>query len=219
MKWDVVNQSGKVVGSVDLDDGIFSGKPHRSVLAESIKIYRGNKRQGSADTKERGEIAKSTAKPWRQKGTGSARAGRASSPIWRGGGVVFGPTPRSYRRTLPRKVKRLACQSALRVIVQDKSLRILEALEIKEVSSKNFSQLLANIEVASNALVVVRKIEGNLYHSAKNLKKIKLKEVKDINALHLLELKHVVFTKEAILDLTDRLKAPIHRMHAKTPQS
>lgn len=211
MKWDVINDEGKAVDSIELDDDIFTGKINKAVISESVKIYMGNKRQGSADTKERSEIAKSTAKPWRQKGTGRARAGMASSPIWRGGGVIFGPTPRSYRRGQPRKVKRLACKSALCLKVQEKALFVLDKISIVEPDTKAAKILIKNIQAAPKALFVIKEKNDNLYKSVRNIKKTIFKKSSNINAYDILSADSIVFTKDSIEDLAARLKKPIAR--------
>lgn len=147
------NQDGKNVGEIELQDAVFGIEPNNKVLFDAIIMQRAAMRQGTSKVKNRSEVRGGGRKPWRQKGTGRARQGSIRSPQWRGGGVVFGPVPRSYSYKLPKKVRRLAIKSALSTKVQDNSIVVLEALSFDAPKTKEMVAVLKNLTVERKALV------------------------------------------------------------------
>src|SRR5699024_812441 len=152
-------QDGTQNGEVTLNDSIFGIEPNENVVFDAIIMQRASLRQGTHAVKSRGQVSGGGRKPWRQKGTGRARAGSTRSPIWRGGGTVFGPTPRSYSYKLPKKVRRLAIKSVLSTKVIDQDLIVVDALNFDAPKTKEFAQVLKNLNVDTKVLVVVE--DGN----------------------------------------------------------
>ncbi|NLV86065.1 MAG: 50S ribosomal protein L4 [Clostridiales bacterium] len=169
----VFNMSGKKVGEVELSESIFGIEPNQSVLHDSVKNHLANRRQGTQSALTKGEVAVTTRKPWRQKGTGRARAGHAGSPIWTHGGVAFAPKPRDYSYTLNKKVKRLALKSALSSKAASDEIIVIDDLKLDEIKTKAFKSFLGNIEVEGKALVITKDVNENVIKSARNLPGIK----------------------------------------------
>ena len=144
-KVSLFNQAGSSVGEIELNDKVFGIEPNEAVLFEAIIAQRASLRQGNHKVKNRSEVAGGGRKPWRQKGTGRARQGSIRSPQWRGGGIVFGPTPRSYSYKLPKKVRRLALLSALSSKVREESIVVLEGLAFDAPKTKEFVKVLSNL--------------------------------------------------------------------------
>ena len=141
---DIVNTSAEKVGDIDLKDELFTVEVQTGILHDVVCMQRANRRQGTACTKTRGEVAGSGAKPWRQKGTGRARAGSRKSPVWRGGGTVFGPRPRDFSYKLPKKVRRLALRMALSARFGEGNLVVLDSFEMPEIKTKEFVKVMSN---------------------------------------------------------------------------
>ncbi len=169
----VFNMAGKKVGEVELSESIFGIEPNQSVLHDSVKNHLANCRQGTQSALTKGEVAVTTRKPWRQKGTGRARAGHAGSPIWTHGGVAFAPKPRDYSYTLNKKVKRLALKSALSSKAASDEIIIIDDLKLDEIKTKAFKSFLGNIEVEGKALVITKDVNENVIKSARNLPGVK----------------------------------------------
>ena len=148
------NQTGSQVGDIELNESIFGIEPNNHVLFEAIIMQRASLRQGTHKVKNRSEVAGGGRKPWKQKGTGRARQGSIRSPQWRGGGVVFGPTPRSYAYKLPKKVRRLAIKSALSAKALEENILVLESLSFEAPKTKEFVAVLKNLSVDTKTLVV-----------------------------------------------------------------
>ena len=169
----VFNMAGKKVGEVELSESIFGIEPNQSVLHDSVKNHLANRRQGTQSALTKGEVAVTTRKPWRQKGTGRARAGHAGSPIWTHGGVAFAPKPRDYSYTLNKKVKRLALKSALSSKAASDEIIVIDDLKLDEIKTKAFKSFLGNIEVEGKALVITKDVNENVIKSARNLPGVK----------------------------------------------
>ncbi|MCJ7580354.1 MAG: 50S ribosomal protein L4 [Candidatus Aminicenantes bacterium] len=201
----VIDTSGKKIEEVKAPDEIFAVPLKEHLLYEAVINFRANQRQGTASTKTRGEVRGGGRKPWRQKGTGRARAGSNRSPIWRGGGTTFGPKPRDYSYSLPKKAKRSALKSALSMKLAEKQLLIVNALEIKEPKTKEAAALIKGLKVDS-VLIVDRHDNKNLFLSARNIPKTKVVDVSQVNVYDVLNYNWLVLTKRAFDSLTEKLK-------------
>ena len=192
------DQKGSNVGEIELNETIFGIEPNQSVLFEAIVMQRASLRQGTHKVKNRSEVAGGGRKPWRQKGTGRARQGSIRSPQWRGGGTVFGPTPRSYSYKLPKKVRRLALKSALATKVQEENILVLESLTFEAPKTKEFVSFLNNLSVDSKALIVTADIDENVALSARNIPGVTVVDAAGINVLDLVGHNKLIMTKAAV---------------------
>ena len=165
----VFNMAGKETGEIELSEAIFGIEPNKSVLHDSVKNHLANMRQGTQSALTKGEVSFTTKKPWRQKGTGRARAGYAGSPVWTHGGVAFAPKPRDYSYSLNKKVKRLALKSALSSKAAENQIVVVDGLEMKEIKTKEFNEFLKKIGVTGKALVVTENVDEKVYKSARNI--------------------------------------------------
>mgnify|MGYP003429068390 FL=1 len=197
-KVSVLSQTGASVGEIELNDAIFGIEPNEAVLFDAVIAQRASLRQGNHKVKNRSEVAGGGRKPWRQKGTGRARQGSIRSPQWRGGGVVFGPTPRSYSYKLPKKVRRLALKSALSAKVLEQNFLVLDALTLDAPKTKDFKAVLAALEINKKALFVTAEVNENVVLSARNISGVTVVTAEGINVLDLLGHEKVVFTKAAV---------------------
>mgnify|MGYP006318298161 FL=1 len=197
-KVSVLSQTGASVGEIELNDAIFGITPNEAVLFDAVIAQRASLRQGNHKVKNRSEVAGGGRKPWRQKGTGRARQGSIRSPQWRGGGVVFGPTPRSYSFKLPKKVRRLALKSALSAKVLEQNFLVLDALTLDAPKTKDFKAVLAALEINKKALFVTAEVNENVVLSARNISGVTVVTAEGINVLDLLGHEKVVFTKAAV---------------------
>lgn len=197
-KVSVYNVSGAQVGEVELSDSIFGIEPNVHVLNQAVLLQRASLRQGTHDTKGRSEVRGGGRKPWKQKGTGRARQGSIRSPQWVGGGVVFGPTPRSYKFTLPKKVRRLAIKSALSSKVIASEIIVLDQLALSQPKTKEFAGILNNLKVDRKALVVTAAYDENVALSARNIPGVKFISAEGINVLDVLHHDKLIITKDAV---------------------
>ncbi|WP_040225853.1 50S ribosomal protein L4 [Bhargavaea cecembensis] len=197
-KVSVLNQSGASVGELDLNESVFGIEPNEAVLFEAIISQRASLRQGNHKVKHRGEVAGGGRKPWRQKGTGRARQGSIRSPQWRGGGTVFGPTPRSYSYKMPKKVRRLALRSALSTKVREESLIVLEGLAFDAPKTKDFMKVMGDLSVGKKALFVTAEPDENVALSARNIPGVTVVSANGINVLDLVGHDKLVMTKSAV---------------------
>ncbi|MFJ8067068.1 50S ribosomal protein L4 [Psychrobacillus sp. NPDC096426] len=197
-KVSLLNQAGSSVGEIELNDKVFGIEPNESVLFEAIIAQRASLRQGNHKVKNRSEVAGGGRKPWRQKGTGRARQGSIRSPQWRGGGVVFGPTPRSYSYKLPKKVRRLALLSALSSKVREESIVVLEGLAFDAPKTKEFVKVLSNLSIDKKALFVTADLDENVALAARNIPGITVVSATGINVLDLVGHDKLVLTKSAV---------------------
>ncbi|MFC1949704.1 50S ribosomal protein L4 [Chloroflexota bacterium] len=198
MKVSVYNLAGEVVDNIEVSDYIFGVPFNQAVVHQAAVRQRANARQGTSSTKTRGEVKGTTRKMYRQKGTGSARAGSRRSPIRRGGGIVFGPKPRSYRQAMPKKMRRLALCCVLSEKARDKELIILEQLKLEQPRTKEMVGILAALGVDSKALIVTSQPEENVVKSARNIPGIKTMPASLLNVVDLLSRKRLVMTVDAV---------------------
>lgn len=191
------NVNGEQVGEIALNDEIFGVPLNESVLHDAAVAQMANRRQGTHDTKTRAEVRGGGRKPWRQKGTGRARHGTIRSPIWRGGGIVFGPHPRDYGYSLPRKVKRLALKSALSAKVAAGELLVLDELKLAEPKTKDIVRILDNLKV-NDALLVTADKDENVEKSARNIPNIMPVMASGLNVYDILAYGKLVLTRDAV---------------------
>ena len=168
-KANVFNMAGEKIGEIELSEAIFGIEPNKSVLHDSVKNHLANCRQGTQSALTKGEVSYSTRKPWRQKGTGRARAGYTGSPVWTHGGVAFAPKPRDYSYTLNKKVKRLALKSALSAKAAENEIVVVDGLKVEEIKTSVFNSFLKKIGVEKKALVVTESVDGKVVKSARNI--------------------------------------------------
>ena len=193
----VRNQSGETIDSIELNDAVFNVPMNPTLVHQAMVIYQGNKRQGTHDTKTRAEVSGGGRKPWIQKHTGRARQGSTRSPQWRHGGVVFGPHPRSYRKVLPRRMKRAALRCVLSDKIRNDRLVCLDSMDSLDGKTKSMAGLLERLSVSSSALVVTMGTDQDVVRSASNLKKIYTLPVNQLNAEALLARDILILTVDA----------------------
>ncbi len=200
MQVDVQNIQGEVVRQADLDETVWGIEPHISVMHQALLRQLANARKGTANTKTRGEVRGGGRKPWRQKGTGRARQGSIRSPQWKGGGVVWGPHPRSYRQDMPRKMRRLAIRSALSAKLRDDRLTVIEGLAGIEPRTKAMRQLLGHLPESRSMLVAVAdKAEAEaVYRAAGNLPDVAVVTAPMLNVRDVLKYDRLVIMAEAV---------------------
>lgn len=168
-KANVFNMAGEKIGEIELSEAIFGIQPNESVLHDSVKNHLANCRQGTQSTLTKGEVSYTTKKPWRQKGTGRARAGYAGSPVWYHGGVAFAPKPRDYSYSLNKKVRRLALKSALSAKAAESEIVVIDGLAVDKIKTKAFKSFLEKVGVTGKALVVTENVDEKVVKSARNL--------------------------------------------------
>ncbi len=198
MEVPVYSLAGEVVKNIELSDSVFAVPFNEAVVHQALVRQRANARQGTASTKTRAEVAGSTAKLFRQKHTGRARAGSKKSPIRRGGGVTFGPKPRDYRQDMPKKMRQLAIRCVLSAKARDKELRVLEELKFDQPKTKEMAGVLAALGVNSSALIVTDMPEENLVKSARNLAGIKTMPANILSVVDMLSCKMLLMTESAV---------------------
>ncbi|OGX68294.1 MAG: 50S ribosomal protein L4 [Paenibacillus sp. RIFOXYA1_FULL_44_5] len=192
------NVSGEQVGEIELSDAIFGIEPHTHVLHEAILMQQASLRSGTHDVKGRSEVRGGGRKPWKQKGTGRARQGSIRSPQWRGGGIVFGPTPRSYAYKLPKKVRRLAIKSALSSKVLFDNIIVLDQLQMNQPKTKDLVNILNKLNVGRKALVVGAQEDVNVALSTRNIPGVKFVTAEGINVLDVMVHDKLIITREAV---------------------
>lgn len=202
----VFNQEGKENGEITLNDTIFGIEPNDNVLYDAIIMQQASQRQGTHSVKNRSAVRGGGRKPWRQKGTGRARHGSNTSPIWRGGGVVFGPTPRSYSYKLPKKVRRLAILSALSQKVIDSELSVIDKLEFDKPKTKDFRALLDQLEVDRKALIVLEKDNEFAALSARNIPGVKVVAPDNVSVLDVVGHDDLILTQAALEQVEEALQ-------------
>jgi large subunit ribosomal protein L4 len=204
-KVSVFNINGDQVGEIELNDAVWGIEPNEHVLHEAVVMQLAGQRQGTHETKTRAEVRGGGRKPWRQKGTGRARHGSTRSPIWRTGGVVFGPHNRSYKYSLPKKVRRLAMKSALSSKVKAGEILVLDELTLAQPKTKEMVGILNKLNVQNKALVVTAESNENVLKSARNIPGVKQVRADGINVYDLLNHDKLVITKEAVAKVEEVL--------------
>lgn len=207
-KLNVVNQEGKQIKDITLNDEIFGVEPNQQVIYDAIVMQRASLRQGTHSVKGRSEVRGGGRKPWRQKGTGRARQGSIRAPQWRGGGTVFGPTPRSYKYSLNKKVRRLALKSVLSEKVMEDNMIVVDKLVLDAPRTKDFKQIIENIGAVRKTLFVVADEDDfeNAYLSMRNIESMEMVEADGINVYDIVNANKLVFTEAAVKKVEEVLK-------------
>ncbi len=198
-------QDGTQNGTVELNADIFGIEPNNDVVFEAVVMQRASMRQGTHAVKNRSAVRGGGKKPWRQKGTGRARQGSIRSPQWRGGGIVFGPTPRSYAYSIPKKMRRLALKSVLSQKVLDESLVVVDEFKFETPKTKDFAQSLGNLNVDKKALLVLEEDNESAVLAARNLSNVKIVEPTGINVLDIMNSDKLVITQKALSQVEEAL--------------
>ncbi len=195
----VYNQEGVAIGSIELKEAIFGIEPNEAVVHQYITNYLARQRQGTHETKTRKEVSGGGKKPWKQKGTGRARAGTIRSPLWRGGGTVFGPHPRSYGYEFPRKMKRIAIQSVFSAKAKAEKIMVLDKLELAAVKTKTVAGILGKLQVAGKkCLILDEGINTNATLSLRNIPKVTYRRASLANGYELLHADMIIVTKAGL---------------------
>ena len=201
---EILNIQAEKVGEIELNDSVFNIEVNSGILHEVICMQRANRRSGNACTKTRGEVSGGGAKPWRQKGTGRARSGSRTSPVWRGGGTVFGPKPRDYSYSMPKKVKRLALRMALSARNQEGNLIVIDQFQLQEVKTKYFVQVMDKFNV-DNCLVITEGDDNDMYLSSRNAVGYKVLPVAGLNVYDILKYSKLMLVKSSLQKIEDRV--------------
>jgi large subunit ribosomal protein L4 len=205
MQLDIVNNENQKVGSVDVSDEVFGGRVNADLMWESVVHANAAKRRGTHQTKNRANVSGSGKKPWRQKGTGRARVGSIRNPLWRHGGTVFGPQPRSYDFRLPKKVERGALRAALAQKLKDGDVVVVETLAAEEIKTKAAAELLTRLTVTGKAVLIDVAVDEKLSRSVRNLPGISFVSSARITAREVIDAQRVVVTKSALEKLQEAL--------------
>jgi len=200
----VLNQAKAPSGELTLPAGVFDGPVRKHLLYEIVKMQQANRRTGTAATKTRGMVRGGGKKPWRQKGTGRARAGSSRSPIWVGGGTTFGPQPRSYAYRLPASARKAALRSALALKLKDDRLMVVDKIEIEPAKTSILAKMLADFELSS-ALIVVNGVNPGLERAARNLPRVKVVRAEGATVYDILRYRHLMLTTDAVEALKERI--------------
>ncbi len=201
---EVYNIDNKKVGEVELNDALFGLEVKKHILHDVVKMQLANRRAGTASTKTRTEVRGGGAKPYRQKGTGRARAGTRNSPLWRGGGVTFGPKPRDYSYKLPKKVRRLGVRMALSARFSEKNMLVLDGFDLADIKTKKFVEVMKKLDI-ENGLIVIPERNENLEKSSRNVLGYKVIQVDGLNVYDILLHRRLVLLQPCLGQLEKRL--------------
>lgn len=197
------NMAGDQVGEVALSEAVFGVEPNESVLHDSVKNHLANCRQGTQSALTKGEVSYSTAKPWRQKGTGRARAGYKGSPVWTHGGVAFAPKPRDYSYTVNKKVRRLAMKSAFSAKVAGNEMVVIDAITMDEYKTKTIAAMLKAVGAEKKALIVLPEVNEKVIASAANIPGVKTAQVNTLNVYDILNADMFIVAKDAVAKIEE----------------
>lgn len=211
MELQVLDNKGKQAGTVQFDEGLLPKQPKSAVLHEVLVAFQANQRAGTHETKGRSQVSGGGVKPWRQKGTGRARSGSIRSPLWRKGGIIFGPHQRSYRQELPKKKKRLAFRAALKGLFDDGRLQVVEPIELKEAKTRNVAEVYKRWKVSTGCLLVVERLEPDFVRASRNIAAVRVVDVQTVNVYDCLSARQVFITPTALEQLATRLGKTVER--------
>lgn len=203
-KLDVIDSSKKVVDSVELSPAVFSAKLNESVVHQVVVAQLAKRRSGTSSTKTRAEVRGGGRKPWKQKGLGRARVGSIRSPIWRGGGITFGPKPRSYEKSVPKKMRKIALSSALSNLVGEGRFVVVDSLKFDEIKTKKVVQWIESIQAKMPLLIIHSEETDNFILSARNIPRVKTLRVEGLNVYDMLCCETLVCTREALKNIEKR---------------
>jgi large subunit ribosomal protein L4 len=211
MKLDILKIDGTASGDqVELSDEIFAIEPNDHAIYLAVKAYLANQRQGTSKSKERGEVSGGGKKPWKQKGRGGARAGTIRSPLWVGGGTIFGPRPRDYRQYLPKKVKRLARKSALSYKVKDEQLMIVEDFNFEAPKTSEFQKILQALKVNGKKVLLLTGTHSDVvYKSGRNIDKVRILEASKASTYDILNNQVLLLQRSAVNEISKSLDGEV----------
>jgi large subunit ribosomal protein L4 len=205
MQTKLFDKSGKESGTIELAKSVFEQKTSEPLLWETVNVILGNRRKGLANTKTKNEVRGGGKKPWRQKGIGWARHGSIRSPIWKGGGVTFGPKPRDYTVSMPKKKKQKALLASLSIKAQDSKILVIEELVLDAPKTKNFAEILNSVNLSkTKTLVTVDEMDKNVLLASRNVPNVNLKRAADINCYDVLNAEYLLITKQGLKKLEQR---------------
>jgi len=199
----VYNALGQAVRSLDLDESVFGAEPNIPLMHQALVRQKANARLGTAETKTRGKVQGGTSKPWAQKGTGRARQGTTSSPLWKGGGVLYGPHPRKYTQDMPRQARRAALRSALSTKVADGHLIVVEDVKLSAPKTKEMVAFLGALPVESSALVLLPSLDEEILRASRNLPAVKVLQASFLNVADLMDYDYVVLPEATVEAITE----------------
>jgi large subunit ribosomal protein L4 len=209
----IYNTEGKEIDTLKLNTAIFDGTINNAAIYQAINAYRANQRKGIAATKTRGEVSGGGKKPWKQKGTGRARVGSTRSPLWRHGGVVFGPHPRDFSYTLPQKIKNLALKSSLNIKLKENKIILLDDIKTEQPKTKEVCKIFSNLKIdvtktkkPNEVLLLLDKQEKNLDLALRNISFLNVNLAKNTHAYEVMRHHKLIITKDGLAALTNRLK-------------
>lgn len=204
---DVYDKLGKKIKQAKLDEGVFDGKVNSTLMHQAVVTFLANQRIGLASSKTKGEVRGGGRKPWRQKGTGRARVGSRRSPLWRGGGVTFGPRPHSYNKTMPRRMRAGALKSVLNTRLKDKSIIVVDSFIMDDHKTKTLFNIIKNLKLSAfKSTIVVKNIDSNLKLASRNLANFSLEKAGVLNSYSALNCERLIFTLEALRVVEERIR-------------
>jgi large subunit ribosomal protein L4 len=202
----ICDTKGKEIGKADLDVKVFDGKVNMSLLHQATVAYLANQRKGLSSAKTRAEVSGGGIKPWRQKGTGRARVGSIRSPLWRKGGITFGPKPHSYYTNFPKKMKAVALKSALNAKLKDEEIVIIDKLKLDSCKTKEFYKIIQNLKLDGQRIqLVVEGIDNNLKLATRNIPRLSVTKATDVHATEIINSKKLILTKDALKQIEERV--------------
>ena len=205
MELQVLNNQGKKTSTIKVDEAIFGLTPNKDAVHRSVLSEMANSRQGTHSTKSRGMVRGGGKKPWKQKGRGVARAGTNRSPIWRGGGIVFGPEPHKYEYNLPKKIKRLARRSVLSQKIKDEKLIVIDDFNVKKIKTKKICQLLQKLKIDGKVIFLSSDIDENLFLSLRNIPNIALLKAINASTYDLIDSDFILIDRKGLESLNEGL--------------
>jgi len=209
----IYNTEGAEIDTIKLDAKVFDGTINNAAMHQAVNAYRANQRKGLASTKTMGEVSGGGRKPWRQKGTGRARVGSIRSPLWRHGGVVFGPHPRDFSYRLPQKIRMLALKSSLNAKVKENNFMVLDNFSVEKPKTKEAVKIFSNLKINPEenkrhhkVLLLLDKVDSNLKRATRNIDFLSINKSKDTHTYEVLTNQKLIITKKGLDELTERLK-------------
>jgi large subunit ribosomal protein L4 len=206
MELDVLNNKGEKSGKVELKDELTATKASKSLLHEVVVAYRAGLRSGTHGVKTRSEVSGGGLKPWKQKGTGRARSGSSRSPLWRKGGIIFGPVERNYKQDLPKSKKRTAFKMAIAQLIKDNRFQVVDAIQLSEPKTKNVAAVYAKWNAPTRSLLVVDKIDEKFNRASRNIENVRVIDVESLNTYEILGARRLFVTKPAFDGIINRLQ-------------
>ena len=205
-KLPVLDINGREVENIEIPEDLFTQPVNTAVIHQAVLLYQASLRQGNASTKERGSVSGGGKKPWRQKGTGRARAGSTRSPLWKKGGIIFGPHPRDFSYSVPKKIKKIALKECLSAKYQDKSLFCVTDLKQSFNKTKEFVKVLKTLSLNGKVLAILDGSDASIQRVARNIASLNVTRSQDVNAFDVMQNSKVLVSKTAIINLIERLK-------------